>query len=179
MRYLLLILFVTPVWSQSLQIPQQPPAYGNFVYIDQIGNTNQIYINQMGSDRDQTAVLLKGDSNDVTVNQTGSGRHTAMVTPTPMAMSSTNSLNTFAITQNGSGNHSATIQQADPVSNSGNTASIFQSGGIGAEKQFTLQLQGSNIGVTVIQDNPTIRDSASMSIQCLTPPCTGYSYTRH
>ena len=73
----------------------------------------------------------------------------------------------------------ASILFQNGATNNNNTASITQAGGVGANKQFTLQLNGSGIGATVVQDNATTPDSSSMSITCLTPPCGGYSYIKH
>jgi Curlin associated repeat len=170
----------TAVAAQSLASPPMPPGGTNYVYIDQIGNGNQIYILQQDSEAKQAAVLLKGDGNDITITQQGSGDHTAIIAPgSSGAMAATNDSNTFSITQQGDGTHHATIQLNDSTANGNNTASITQSGGAGADKSFTLQLSGSHIGATVVQDNPTVADSGSMSIQCYTGSCTGYSYTRH
>ena len=155
------------------------PTTGNFVYIDQIGNYNTIFVEQTDSGQKQAAVLSNGDSNFYTVVQSGSGNHTAMIGPTNTSMNSNNSNNTLSILQSGAANNSASIQLQNSTSNSNNTASITQAGGAGADKQFTLQLQGSGIGATVVQDNPTAKDSSSMQIICNAPPCTGYSYIKH
>ena len=174
------LLLITSAAAQSLATPPAPPSGTNYVYIDQIGDNNQIYIVQQDSDAKQAAVLMKGDSNEVTIVQGGSGNHTAMVAPgTSGAMGAVNDGNTIGISQSGAGNHSATVQLNDTSANGYNTATITQDGGVGADKSFTLQLSGSHIGVTVTQDNPTVADSSSMSISCYTGSCTGYSYTRH
>jgi hypothetical protein len=173
MRYLILLLLPT------LAFAQQPPAAGNFVYIDQIGNNNTIVVTQEDSEQKRAAIFSVGDANDISIVQQGTGNHTALIGPTNSNTTSYNSNNLLNITQQGAGNHTASILFGNPSSNSNNTASITQKGGVGADKQFTLQLQGSGIGATVIQDNLTTPDSSTMSIQCLTPPCTGYSYTKH
>jgi hypothetical protein len=172
MRYLILLLLPT------LAFAQQPPAAGNFVYIDQIGNNNTIVVTQEDSDQKRAAIISNGDNNDYSIVQQGTGNHTAMIGPSA-GNTSINNSNLLSILQQGAGNHTASILFSNPISTSNNTASITQKGGVGADKQFTLQLQGSGIGATVIQDNPTTPDSSTMSIQCLTPPCNGYSYTKH
>ena len=169
--------FLLCVSATAQSIPPTPPAIGNFVYIDQIGNSNNIFIEQVDAGQKQSATILKGDLNSITILQQGLGNHTAMVNQT--YNNATNNQNVLQIAQGGASNNSATIQLTDPVNNSNNNASITQSGGTGADKQFTLQLKGSGIGVTVVQDNSTTKDSSSMSITCVAPPCSGYSYIKH
>ena len=155
-----------------------PPATGSFVYIDQIGSYNNTYVVQDTTEK-RAAIINNGDSNDLTVYQTGTGNHTAMISNGAGNTTSTNSNNVLNILQSGSGNHMASILFQNGATNNNNTASITQAGGVGANKQFTLQLNGSGIGATVVQDNATTPDSSSMSITCLTPPCGGYSYIKH
>jgi hypothetical protein len=156
-----------------------PPSSGKFVYIEQIGNGNTVYMKQAGDGEQRALIVNHGDNNELTILQHDSGTHTASMGTEPTAAHSVNSNNNLVILQQGTGNHMASVVLSDPVANSNNTASISQSGGVGADKQFTLQLSGSGISATVVQDNPIVADSASMSIQCLSPPCTGYSYVKH
>ena len=162
-------------------------AAGNMVYIDQVGDNNHISIKQNDGDNKSAIVLNQGDGNEQNIAQRGLGTDQAFIGTPPVGMSQgqflpnttaqTNSNNLLSIVQMGTGNHTAAINLDSTVSNNNNTASILQSGD--ANKSFTLQLSGSGIGATVVQDNPTVADSASMSIQCLSPPCTGYSYIKH
>jgi len=171
----ILLLLTTSTWA------------GNVVYIDQVGDSNHIAIKQNDGDNKSAIVLNQGDSNEQNIAQRGLGTDQAFIGTPPVGMSQgqflpntaaqTNSNNLLSIVQMGTGNHTAAINLDSTVSNNNNTASIMQSGD--ANKSFTLQLSGSGIGATVVQDNPTVPDSASMSIQCLTPPCTGYSYVKH
>jgi hypothetical protein len=174
MRYIILLLLPTIAFAQ--QPPPKLPAAGNFVYIDQIGNNNTIVVSQEDSDRKQAAIISNGDNNDMSIVQQGTGNHTALISSFNSAISNSN--NILNITQQGAGNHTASII-SNGSNGSNNDARILQKGGVAADKQFTLQLQGSGIGATVIQDNLTTPDSGTMSIQCLTPPCNGYSYTKH
>jgi Curlin associated repeat len=185
MRYLATLLLMTfSVQAQSLSPaltanPGLPPPNTNFVYIDQVGSNNNITVEQTGSDAKKAMIVSNGDLDTYTILQQGSGNHTASISPTPQAANANNSNNNISILQSGAGNHTASVLFQDPASNSGNVASITQAGGQGADKQFTLQLQGSGISAKVLQDNPTTPDSSSMQIICNQPPCTGYSYTKH
>jgi hypothetical protein len=172
---LIWLCFTVPALSQSLSVPS-----GKFVYIEQIGNNNSAYVEQVDDGEQRALIVTHGDGNDITILQHGSGSHMASIGPDgATAANSINNSNEITILQTGDGNHSASVVMSDTAANSNNTASITQSGGAGADKQFTLQLSGSNIGATVVQDNPTVPDSSSMSIQCYTGSCTGYSYVKH
>jgi hypothetical protein len=159
----------------SIAFAQTIPSTGNFVYIDQIGDNNNITVIQQDSDRHRALILNQGDGNILSITQQGTGQHTASITSLTTA---TNSNNILSIDQVGTGNHMASILLNNNSGANNNTVSISQAGGVGANKQFTLELKGSQIGVSVVQDNPTTPDSSSMSIQCLTPPCSGYSYSK-
>jgi hypothetical protein len=162
---------------------------GNSVYIDQIGSNNDTTVTQLGS-TDKTAIILnKGDSNTINITQEDIGNHTAFIgTPPTQAPSNqnnqsyvyptnnNNSNNNLSIVQIGSGNHSAAINLDPTTPTSNNTATILQGGA--ANKSFNLSLSGSSITANIIQDSATVPDAASMSIQCLTPPCNGYSYSK-
>jgi len=175
MRRLLFLLWITPASAAS-------------VYIDQVGNGNNIFVEQVVSGNPQATILNQGDNNYLTIVQEGGGDHAAFIgtPPTSMGVNGTlntntsagsNNNNTLTILQNGSGNHTAAINLDASTSNNNNIATITQTGD--ANKNFVLNLSGSGIGATVLQDNPLTPDSGSMSIQCLTPPCSGYSYTKH
>jgi hypothetical protein len=160
----------------SIALSQTIPPTGNFVYIDQIGDNNNITVIQQDSDRQRAAIINQGDGNVLAITQQGTGQHTASITNNSIATNNNN--NILSIEQVGAGNHMASILLNNSAGASNNIATISQSGGVGANKQFTLELKGSQIGVSVIQDNPITPDSSSMSIQCLTPPCNGYSYSK-
>jgi hypothetical protein len=170
MRYIPLYLILTT------SIASAQTVTGNQVYIEQIGNNNIVYVEQKDLDIKAASVVNKGDNNDFSISQQGLGNHVATITPS--VTTSVNNNNLISIQQSGAGNHTANVLLDDPIANSNNVASIIQSGGVGANKQFTLQLQGSGIGVNVLQDNATMPNAGTMLIQCLTPPCSGYSYTR-
>ena len=129
-----------------------------------------------------------GNNNNLTIVQEGSGDHAAFIGTPPTGVNidgtiatntaaANNNNNTLTIIQSGSGNHTAAINLDSTTTNSNNGAAIHQSGD--ADKSFVLNLSGSGITAKVLQDNPTVPDSGSMSIQCLTPPCSGYTYTKH
>ena len=174
-KYLLLLLLSTP-------------CYGGSVYIDQVGDNNSVYVVQSTSGNGEAILLNQGNGNTQSIIQDGSGDHIAFIGTPPVSQNANgtyvtntsaynNNNNTLSINQNGSGNHTAAINLDPSVSNQNNTASITQDGG--GDKNFTLALSGSNIGATVVQDNATTPDSSSMSIQCYTGTCSGYSYTKH
>lgn len=162
----------------SFALSQTLPTSGNIVYIDQIGNNNTTYVEQKDIDIKSALVVNKGDNNDFSITQQGMGNHIAAITPSSNSPNSNNHNNIVSIQQSGAGNHTASVLFDDPIANSNNIVSMVQAGGVGANKQFTLQLQGSGITANVLQDNATVPNTGSMAIQCLTPPCTGYSYTR-
>jgi hypothetical protein len=175
MRRLLFLLWITPASAAS-------------VYIDQVGNGNNIFVEQVVSGNPQATILNQGDSNNLTIVQEGGGDHQAFIgtPPTGMGVNGTlntktsvgsNNNNTLTILQNGSGNHTAAINLDASIPNNNNVATITQTGD--ANKNFVLNLSGSGIGATVLQDNPLTPDSGSMSIQCYTGNCTGYSYIKH
>jgi hypothetical protein len=174
MKYITLffILITSGVVAQTL------PTSGNLVYIEQVGSNNSTYVEQKDIDIKAALVINNGDNNDFSISQQGMGNHIAAITPSNNAKTSVNNNNIVNIQQSGAGNHTASVLFDDPVANSNNVASIVQSGGVNANKQFTLQLQGSGITANVLQDNATTPNTGTMAIQCLTPPCSGYSYTR-
>jgi len=164
------------------------PCYAGSVYIDQVGNDNSVFVEQTTSGNGEAIILNQGSSNNLNILQEDSGNHTAFIGTPPTGMNSdgtfitnsnaaNNNNNNLTIIQSGSGNHTAAINLDATTSNNNNTATITQSGD--ANKSFVLNLSGSGIGATVVQDNPLTPDSGSMSIQCYTGNCTGYSYTKH
>lgn len=149
----------------------------NSVYIDQIGNGNQIHIEQKDFDGKNVTILNQGDLNIVNILQQGAGSHSAIINSTVTNTGNNNS-NLLEINQQSVGNHTANITfNNGAVGSSNNDVKLIQSGS--ANKQFNLTLQGNGIGFVGIQDNFSVADSASMSITCLTPPCIGYSYTKN
>lgn len=153
------------------------PAFAqNTVYIDQVGNNNTVVINQ-NAQASSATVTTKGDWNEYNVTQQGIGTHSSSITQT-YSMSSNNN-NYFFIDQKGAGNHTANITMSNPTANNTNNVSITQEGTSGANKTFNLTLNGTGIGVNVVQNNLVVPDVGSMTITCLTPPCSGYSYIKN
>lgn len=149
-------------------------AQNNTVYIDQIGHNNNYYVDQKDGGGKSLSIVNEGELNTLNVLQQGIGQHSSSITS---INGSVNNNNNFTVNQSGAGNHIANITLTNPTTNSTNTASITQSGS--ANKQFNLNLDGNGIGATILQNNPIVPDSASMSITCLSPPCSGYSYTKN
>jgi len=149
----------------------------NAVYIDQIGNSNQITVEQKDTDGKSVNIVNEGDLNIINILQQGTGSHTTTVSST-VNNTGVNNNNLIDVTQSGAGNHTANIKFDNGANGSSNNdVKLTQSGS--ANKQFNLTLQGNGIGFVGVQDNLTIPDAMSMSISCLTPPCTGYTYTKH
>ena len=150
----------------------------NLVYIDQVGSYNNTTVEQKDWDGKTVTILNGGDANIFSILQQGLGSHTANIVSSTTLYPNNN--NNLTITQSGTGNHTASIvMNNSSVGSNNNSATILQMGNSGADKSFSLSLTGSGIGFTGIQDNLTTPDSSSLSITCLTPPCAGYSYTKH
>jgi hypothetical protein len=173
MNRLWALLIITPVYA------------ADSVYIDQVGDFNNITVDQ-SADSQRAIILNQGYNNQISITQQGPGASMAFIGTQPAGQSGStfitsiapnNNNNMLNIFQTGSGNHVAAINLDKSTSNNNNTASILQAGA--ANKSFVLNLSGSGIGATVVQDNATTPDAGTMSIQCLAPPCSGYSYIKH
>jgi hypothetical protein len=174
-------------------------AADNTINIDQVGSGNQTTITQDGSgnraivnaganggvdynvftilqqgnNKSATIELKSGIDNSFSIQQDGTGNHTAAI---KNMIGSGNNVN---ISQSGAGSHTLTVTNPLNATNSGNTVTANQTGGIGADKTFNLQFNGATgAGVTINQTNPTTPDQAGMNIQC--NPCgSGWSYTKY
>ena len=143
----------------------QTPSNNNLMEVSVVGSSNTIVAEQKQTNKYLEA-NINGNSNILNVTQHGANSKGAFV-------NLSSSSNTINLTQQGTGNHFANISSLFGGAN----VSITQDGS--AQKLFSLILNSSNIGVTVIQNNSTTSDSAVMSITCSTPPCTGYTYTKN
>jgi len=182
--FLVLVLFGTYTYSQT-----------SYVYIDQVGNNNQITVEQDGGGH-LTGIALGAylpsnqndlktgyniganpylgsgisEFNNISIKQFGPGTQTTKI-ELPSASS-----NLITVDQSGVANHNFNITSSNNSTNINNTIHATQSGS--AQKDFTLNLNGSNgATVTIQQTNPTQANSGSMTIQCTT--CGGYSYIRN
>ena len=188
------------VLTLSLQLigyiffPAKAHAADNSIYIDSVGNYNQVTITQDGSGHIAGVAIgayLPSNSNDlktgygigntpylgqgtsefnyVSITQQGLGTKTTTV---EIANGSNNNI---SILQDGSGNHTMNIISNIGTTNSNNTINTTQTGS--GDKSFALTMAGSNgANVTVQQTNPTQANTGSMTIQC--NPCGSYSYIR-
>jgi hypothetical protein len=175
------------------------PTSGNLIYIDQVGsgNTTTIVqdgdghsavitsgstsptdynvfsITQQGAAKTATIDLKAGINNTFAIQQDGTGNHTAAI------QNMIGSGNNVSVTQQGAGNHTFNVTNPFNATNSGNTVTATQSGGVGADKRFDLMFSGATgAGVTINQTNPTTPDQGGMNIQC--NPCgSGWSYTKY
>ena len=170
-------------------------AQSNYIYIDQVGNNNQVTVTQGGSGHVAAVAIgatlptyvndLKtgygmgttpytgvgtSEYNNVTINQQGVGSHTTTI---ELPRASNNLIN---LDQSGAGNHTFSISSTANTNNINNTISATQSGT--GDKSFALTLDGTNgASVTVQQTNPTQANTGAMTIQCTT--CGSYSYIRN
>jgi hypothetical protein len=170
-------------------------AQNNYIYIDQVGNNNQVTVTQDGAGHlaavaigatlpTNTNDLKTGyglgttpyngagtsEYNNVTINQQGVGSHKTTV---ELPLASSNLIN---LSQEGAGNHTFSLTATSNTNNINNTISATQSGT--GEKAFALILDGTNgASVTVQQTNPTQANTGAMTIQCTT--CGSYSYIRN
>jgi len=116
--------------------------------------------------------LQSGINNTFNVIQGGSGNNVAKINGV------VGDANGISVTQSGASNNTFILSTTAGTLNSANTVNVTQSGNSGADKSFSLTLNGSSgATVTVIQDNPTVSNSGSMTISCLI--CGSYSYIRH
>lgn len=174
MKRLLFVLMITSAYA------------ADSVYIDQVGDLNTITVNQSAGDNQTAIILNQGNNNQFGITQQGPGAHMAFIGTPPAGQSGgnyitsiapNNSNNMLNIFQTGSGNHTAAINLDKTTSNNNNSATIQQAGSV--PKSFVFNLSGSGITANALQDNMLTPDVSSMSIQCLTPPCSGYSYIKH
>jgi hypothetical protein len=169
-------------------------AQSSYVYIDQVGNNNQITITQDGTGHLVAVAIgatLPTNSNDlktgygigttpyngmgaseynnITINQQGVGSHKTTI---ELPVASNNLIN---LDQSGAGNHTFNLTATSNTNNINNTINSTQSGT--GDKSFALTLDGTNgAAVTIQQTNPTQANTGAMTIQCTT--CGAYSYIR-
>ena len=176
-------------------------AADNKITVDQIGSGNNITIEQIGKGHEATAnlgattdvdnvtltilqqgtgaktttvTIPAGINNSVNIQQNGSGNHVASI------QNLNGSGNSVTVNQTGAGKHEFNIVNGTGNNNSGNTITGTQSGAIGSDKWFNVNLNGATgATVNVVQDNATTADQASMNIQCLSGTCGTFSYIKH
>jgi len=175
-------------------------AQNNAIYIDQVGSSNQLTVSQQGIGHSATITMGKEasvDSSSVSVTQQGTGAKTATVElpsgfnntvgitqdgsgqHTTSILNFTGSANSVSVSQTGAANNTFTVVGGQGTTNSANTITATQTGNAGADKAFTLNMNGTvGASVTVQQTNPTQPNSGSMSINCVSGSCGAYSYIR-
>jgi len=166
----------------------------SIVTVDQIGNSNTITVTQEGtghntniklgttSDVDYTTLSVlqqgaaktanievkSGVSNTISLTQEGTGNHISSI----INLNGTG--NNITLNQSGAGNHELKVDNWLGSVNNGNTITATQSGGVGADKWFAVNLNGA-VGARVdVQQTGTTPNQASMLIQC--NPCGNYQY---
>ena len=164
----LAILLLTCVTAYAQSAPQ-PPAIGNFVYIDQIGNFNTTTVIQTDSEQKRASVTSTGNNNTINVLQENTGNHTVNV------QGLTGSNNVLNLIQSGTGNHElAIINLSGP--NSNNTINSNQTGA--GDKSFSIGLNGTNGASVSVSQTIPVTDNGSMTIQCFSS-CGSYSYIKN
>jgi hypothetical protein len=188
MRYLLFFFLAFNVYAAD-----------NSISIDQVGSYNTVVISQDGTAHDATVKLGKNggvDNTTIYIDQKDSGKKIANVEITSGINNGVNILqqgtgnhttaiqnlngnsNNISISQNGAGNHTMAIAGGVGTTNSANTITADQSGGVGADKTFQLNLNGTTgATVNVQQTNPTQSNTGSMNIQC-SSGCGTWNYIR-
>ena len=195
MERLLIILFVATVVIASNRVR----AADNLITIEQVGMGNQttivqegtghsatikagesapvdynvFSITQQGASKTASIELKSGINNTFNIQQDGTGNHSASI------QNMIGSGNNVTVTQQGAGSHILNVTNPSNATNSGNTVTATQSGGVGADKRFDLMFSGATgAGVTINQTNSTTPDQGGMNIQC--NPCgSGWSYTKY
>lgn len=156
---------------------EQKDTDNNYVRIRSGTNTSVDYstytILQQGTGAKNTDIEVKsGINNTMSFTQDGAGNHRASI------IAFNGSGNNISVNQSGAGNHEFKVDNWNNSVNNGNTITATQSGGVGADKWFAVNLNGATgATVSVTQNNPTTPNQASMLIQC--NPCGSYSYVRN
>ena len=196
----LMILVPVMIFVGLSFIPKKAYAADATISINQIGDNNTINIAQYNAAHnvsidlgrttnvDNTTINIEqrdsgiktasvdipsGINNGINILQQGTGNHTASI------QNLNGSGNSISINQDGAGNHEFNVIGANGSTNSGNTINATQSGGVGADKWFQVNLNGATgATVNVQQTNPTQANQGSMNIQC-SSGCGTWSYTRN
>jgi hypothetical protein len=187
MKYFLLLLISTSVYATDN------------IYIDQVGDNNTFTITQQDGPHYASVIVGKtsaSDNNNITIEQKDTGTKNASVeltsginntigilqqgigNHTASILNLSGSSNGISINQSGAGSHSFALQGGTGTTNSGNTISATQSGGIGAEKSFSLTLNGTSGATVDVTQTSNTSNTGSMTIQCLSGSCGSYSYIR-
>ena len=139
-----------------------------------VDNTTLTILQQGTGTKTATVSIPSGINNSVNIQQDGAGNHVASI------QNLNGSGNGISVTQLGAGKHEFNVIAGTGTTNNGNTITGNQSGGVGADKWFNVNLNGATgATVNVVQDNATTADQASMNIQCLSGTCGTFSYIKH
>lgn len=188
--YFFLLLIIASVCFADNRITVDQVGSNSTYNIDQVGNGHNITLNiGLASDADGTTLTVlqqgtgaktatvsipSGINNGVNIQQDGAGNHIASI------QNLTGSGNNITINQSGAGKHEFNVINGTGAANSGNTISGNQSGGVGADKWFNVNLNGATgATVNVVQDNATTAGQASMNVQCMAGTCGAFNYISH
>ena len=168
---------ITQVGSNNIiNIEQYNAAHNatiNLGALSPVDNTNISIVQRDSGVKTAIVEIPTGINNGVNILQQGSSNHTASI------QNLNGSGNSINIDQNGAGNHTFNIVAGTGTINNGNTVNAVQSGGVGADKWFQVNLSGAyGATVNVQQTNPTQANQGSMNIQC-SSSCGTWSYSRN
>jgi len=187
MRHIWLVLLVSQVW-----------ALDNTIVIDQIGSNNSytvtqdgsghslnvttgrvsdvdyltLSVSQSGSAKTATVEVKSGINNGISILQDGTGNHTASI------QNLQGNANNITINQTGAGTHDFSIVNGSGTTNSSNTITATQSGGVGAEKSFNLGLNGATGATVSVTQTSSSANQGGMNITCSAGSCGTWTYTR-
>ena len=162
--------------NNTINIAQYNAAHNVSIDLGRTTNVDNTTINIEQRDsgiKTATVDIPSGINNGINILQQGTGNHTASI------QNLNGSGNSININQDGAGNHEFNVIGANGSTNSGNTINATQSGGVGADKWFQVNLSGATgATVNVQQTNPTQASQGSMNIQC-SSGCGTWSYIRN
>lgn len=187
---ILLLLLPDKAWpaDNQIYIDQINNSSGNTVMVSQdgtghyakvnIGATaasdyNNVAVTQTGGAKTAKVEIKTGVSNGIIVNQDGAGTHKTDV------QNLNGSANNISVTQTGAGSHEMNIVGYAGTTNSGNTITATQNGGVGSEKWFAINLGGSSGATVNVNQGGAGINASSMLINCMPGTCGTYSFNRY
>lgn len=185
---LLLISWVSVIFAADNSIIVEQIGNNNTVTVTQEGSGNSVSITtgktsdvdgtyisvlQQGNNKTSTVEIKSGINNTIYLTQQDAGNHTANI------QNLNGNANSISITQQGAGGHEFSVIGAVGATNSNNSITAAQSGGVGSEKWFNLNMNGA-VGATVnVQQHGSGQNQSSMNVQCAAGACGNYNFSRY